>query len=243
MVLRLRIAPALWAKVNRHQPDFDRTVERFMRDGASWMFNSPELEVSNGFTRGRIRHTIVTEGYEFLLERPADKNADCNYDVIHVRPRESSKPSELVQSARIIDQITVYKPDNAPRVPEGVDPLILHLTRPDQHGVRQEFAFIIKIKNYKPLAPHLKAPINLAWKRIKEGRTVQRVFWEDDVIFLITQNPTAKHASTLEDETNLRDALESVDAGRIITDPYELKKIREMAAKFGEMVSGLGTTP
>jgi hypothetical protein len=198
------------------------------------MINSPELEVSNGFARGRIRHIIVTEGYEFLLESPADKNADWNYDILHLRPREASKPNELVQSARIIDSIIIYKPDNAPRAPEGVDPLILHLTRPDQHGVREEFAFIIKTPHYKELAPHLKAPINLAWNKIKEGRRVQRVFWEDDVIFLVTRNPTSNHVSNLEDETNLQDALESADAGRIITDPYELKKIREMAAKFGD---------
>lgn len=198
------------------------------------MINSPELEVSNGLGRGRIRHIIVTEGYEFLLERPADKNADWNYDILHLRPREASKPSELVQSARIIDPIIIYKPDNAPRAPEGVDPLILHLTRLDQQGVREEFAFIIKTPHYKELAPHLKAPINLAWKKIKEGRRVQRVFWEDDVIFLVTRNPTSNHVSNLEDETNLQDALESVGAGRIITDPYELKRIREMAAKFGD---------
>lgn len=238
MVLMLRMAPALWARVSPRQPDFDRTVERFMRDGASWMINSPELEVSGGLTRGRIRHTIFTQGYEFLLEKPAEKNADWNYDIIHLRPREPSKPSELVQSARIIDQITVYKPDQAPRAPAGVDPIVMNMARPDCNGVRQEFAFIVKTPHYKQLAPHLKAPINLAWKQIKEGRRVQRVFWEDDVIFLLTRS--ADHASTLEDEVNLQDVLESVDAGRIITDPYELKKIREMVSKFGD---ALGATP
>ena len=241
MVLTLRMAPALWARVSPRQPDFDRTVERFMREGSSWMINSPELEVSNGLARGRIRHIIVTEGYEFLLERPADKNADWNYDILHLRPREASKPSELVQSARIIDQIAVYKPDNAPRAPEGVDPMILNLTKPDPTGVRQEFAFIIKIRNYKPLAPYLKAPINLAWKKIKEGRQVKRVFWEDDVIFLVTRNPTSNRVSNTEDEINLQDALESVDAGTLITDPYELKRIREMAAKFGDTPNDTAT--
>jgi hypothetical protein len=196
------------------------------------MINSPELEVSNGLTRGRIRHTILTEGYEFLLEKPADKNADWSYDIMLLRPRGASKPSELVRFARIIDQITVYKPDSAPRAPEGADPMVLNLTKPDSTGVRQEFAFVIKTRNYKPLAAYLKAPINLAWKKIKEGRTVQRVFWEEDVIFLLTRN--TDHASTLEDEANLQDVLESVGAGRVITDPYELKKIREMAAKFGD---------
>lgn len=232
MALTLRIAPELWAKISPNQPGFDRTVEQFMRGGGSWMINSPELKVADGKAHGRIRHMILTEGYEFLLEKPLDKNADWDYDIIHLKPKTDKTGADM-QASQINDQIDVYKPENAPRARTGVDPMLLHLTAP-RDGIRQEFAFIIKTKNYKPLAPHLKAPINLAWRKIKEGRTVQRVFWEDDVIFLLTRKPLPAHASTTVDEQNLQDALESVDAGTIITDPYEIKKIREMATKFGD---------
>jgi hypothetical protein len=232
VVLVLRIAPQLWAKVSVRQPDFDRTVQRFMDGGVCWMFDQPHLEVDrkSGTASGRVRHVIETSNYEFLLEKPTVPGAEWDYDIVHLQPATSKEGA----GAELRDEILVYKPENAPAKRDNVDPIVRQLTEPDRSGVRQEFAIVVKTARFKPLASYLKAPINLAWHRVRRGRTYQRVFWGDDVIFLLTVNRSEPNPSTVQDEQNLQDALESVDAGRIITDPYELKRIREMAAKFGD---------
>lgn len=230
MVLTLRIAPALWAKVSRRQPDFDLKVETFMEVGVSWMVSRPDLKVENGLAQGSIRHTILTEGYEFQLEKPSVPGAEWDYDITQLQPA-TSKGGD---SARLEEEIVVYKPENAPAHRDHVDPYVRRLSEPDRNGIRQEFAIVLKTARFKSLASYLKAPINSAWHRVKMGRTYRRVFWGEDVIFLLSTDPAATRMSTLEDEENLNRELESVDAGRIITDPYELKKIREMAAKFGD---------
>ena len=232
MVLVLRIAPELWAKVSLRQPDFDQTVQKFMDGGVCWMFDQPSLEVDrkSGTALGKIRHVIETSDYEFLLEKPCVPGAEWNYDIIRLQPATLKEG----KGAKLEDEIVVYKPETAPTQREYVDPFIRRLVEPDRNGIRQEFAIVIKTARFKPLAGYLKAQINLAWQRVRMGRTCQRVFWGDDVIFLLTAMPTATRISTLEDEENLNRELESVDAGRVITDPYELKKIREMAAKYGD---------
>jgi hypothetical protein len=196
------------------------------------MFDQPSLEVDrkSGTVSGKIRHVIEANGYEFLLEKPCVPGGEWNYDVIHLQPVTLKEG----RGAKLQDGIVVYKPDEAPARQDRVDPFVRRLVEPDRNGVRQEFAIVVKIARFKPLASYLKAPINLAWQRVKRGRTYQRIFWGGDVIFLLTIDRNAPNPSTLQDEQNLQDALESVDAGRIITDPYELKKVREMAAKFGD---------
>jgi hypothetical protein len=230
MVLTLRIAPALWAKVSVRQPEFDQTVQKFMDEGVCWMCDQPSLQRKSGTASGKIRHVIEANGYEFLLEKPCVPGAEWNYDVIHLQPVTLKEG----RGAKLQDEIVVYKPDEAPARQDRVDPFVRRLVEPDRNGVRQEFAIVVKAARFKPLASYLKAPINLAWQRVRMGRTYQRIFWGDDVLFLLTAMPAATRVSTVEDEENLNRELESVDAGRVITDSYELKKIREMAAKFGD---------
>jgi hypothetical protein len=232
MVLVLRIAPSMWAKVSVRQPGFDRTVQKFMDAGVCWMFDQPRLAVDrkSGTASGRVRHVIEANGYEFLLEKPCVPGAEWDYDIVHLQPATGKEGN----GAKLEDEIVVYKPENAPAKRDHVDPIVRRLAEPDRNGIRQEFAIVVKTARFKPLAGYLKAPINLAWQRVRRGRTYQRVFWGDDVIFLLTIDRNAPNPSTVQDEQNLQDALESVDAGGLITDPYELKRIREMAAKFGD---------
>jgi hypothetical protein len=240
MVLRLRVSPELWAKVSPRQPDFDQTVQKFMNGGVCWILTQPSLQVDqkSGTASDKIRHVIETSNYEFQLEKPRISGAEWDYDIIHLQ----SATLKEGKGAQLQDEIVVYKPENAPARRDHVDPLVRRLVEPDRNGVRQEFAIVIKTARYKPLASHLKAPINLAWQRVKMGRTYQRIFWGDDVIFLLTITPTATRISTLGDEEKLNHELESVDAGRVITDPYELKRIREMAANYGDTPEGAPNT-
>ncbi len=239
MVLVLRIAPAMWAKVSVRQPSFDRTVQKFMEGGVCWMFDQPSLEVDrkSATASGSVRHVIEANGYEFLLEKPCVPGAEWDYDIVHLQPATLKQGNR----AKFEDEIVVYKLENAPAKRDHVDPIVRRLAEPDRNGIRQEFAILVKTARFKPLASYLKAPINLAWQRVRRGRTYRRTFWGDDVIFLLTRNPNAPNPSTVQDEENLQDALESVDAGRIITDPYELKRIREMAAKFGDTPNDTAT--
>lgn len=209
MGLELRFSEALWEKVSRRQPDFDRAVTRFLETVECWMFEEPELVVDGkvGTAAGTIKRVIVAGGFEFRLHRP-----ECgwwNWDIVDLMPAVERD----VAGVRIEDQIVIYKP---------------------QDVYRGEVAFVIKRRNYRSMALHLKAPISLAWNKIRQGRDVRRVFWNDDVIFLLTPK---RHdiLSMAEDGVNeLKEALESVDAGCVITDQYELTRIRKMMRKFGE---------
>jgi hypothetical protein len=208
MVLRLRISEALWARLSRLQKDFDQVVQQFLDGSTCWMFEKPELRIdkSAGVATGSISHVIVAEDFEFRLEKP-NGIMGVDYDLVGLRPKTGGFGS----GTEVKERILVCKPD-------GV--------------FSGDVAVVIKTGNYKHLAAYLKAAINLAWRRLHKGREVRRVFLDGDVLFYLTPNQDASMANdTYED---LNEALVSVDAGRVIRDPYELWRIREMAVKFGE---------
>lgn len=68
--------------------------------------------------------------------------------------------------------------------------------------------------------------------KIRKGRSVQRISWKDDVILYLTG--TSNEAGGIEAVEDMNDFLESIGVGRVISDPYELRRIGEMAVKFGE---------
>jgi hypothetical protein len=208
MVLRLRISEALWARVSRLQKDFDQVVQQFLDGSVCWMLDEPELRIdkSAGVATGRISHVIVAEDFEFRLEK-ATGILGVDYDLVGLRPRSEEAGSGIEVEERIL----VCKPDGVFSV---------------------DVAVIIKTGNYKRLAAHLKATINLSWRRLLKDREVRRLFLDGDVLFYLTPNQDASIADdTFED---LNDALVSVDAGRVIRDPYELKLIRELAERYGD---------
>jgi hypothetical protein len=94
----------------------------------------------------------------------------------------------------------------------------------------------VKTRKYRQLADHLKAPINLAWVRLKRGRTIKVVRYSETVLLLLTLDPAAREVGSILDEKDLDEALIEVDAGRVITDPYELQLAVRLADKFGEPV-------
>jgi hypothetical protein len=208
MVLRLRISEALWARLSKLQKDFDQVVQQFLDGSTCWMFDEPELRIdkSAGVATGRISHVIVAEDCEFRLEKP-NGIMGVDYDLVGLRPRSEG----IGSGTEVKERILVCKPD-------GV--------------FSGDVAVVIKTGNFKRLAAHLKATINLAWRRLLKDREVRRLFLDGDVLFYLTPNDDASMVEeTFED---LNDALVSVDAGRVIRDPYELRRIREMAVKFGE---------
>jgi hypothetical protein len=198
----------MWARVSTRQPSFDQTLETFLSGVECYMIEEPELVVERdkgtGVAAGTVRHVIAAESFELRLRKP---DGWWEWDLVELLPAKHRDG----QRVRVEDEFVVYKPD-------GV--------------FRDEVAFVID-RSYRKLAGYLKAPIGLAWRRIVRGREVRRVFWEDDVIFLLT--PTSGGVPVFEGaEDDMNEALESVGAGRVITDPYELRKIREMAVRFGE---------
>jgi hypothetical protein len=209
LVLRLRFAPELWKRVSRRLPELDRAVESFLASVECLMVEEPELVVDEkaAAASGRVRRAIFAGGFEFRLRRPDAGWWD--WDIVGLLPAAKRD----AQGVRVEDQIVVLKPDRA---------------------FPGEVAFVINKRIYRKIAPHMRAPIGLAWHRIRQGRDARRVFWNHDVIFLLTPNLDSSFHGGEDGVANLKEALESTGAGCVITDPYELQRIREMVAKFGE---------
>ena len=103
--------------------------------------------------------------------------------------------------------------------------------------VHRTVAVAVQPKTYRQLAEHLKAPINLAWVRLKRGRTIKAVRWGETVLFLLTLDPDASQVGSILDEHELGEALaDGHNAGAVISDPYELSLVIRLADKFGEPV-------
>jgi hypothetical protein len=205
-VLWLRVSPTLWTKVSRRQPSFDRTLEAFLRGVECYMIEEPELVVDKEarVAAGSVRHVIAAEGFELRLRQP---DGWWDWDIVELLPRVERD----VSGRWIDDQITVS-------APEAV-----------YYG---EVAVLIKTRRYRQLPDYDQVPVNLAWNRLRKGRSVQRIFWKDDVIFYLTCK--REETSSVEAVGDINDALQKVSVGQAITDPYELRRIREMAVKFGE---------
>ena len=102
--------------------------------------------------------------------------------------------------------------------------------------VHYNVAVAVKTRKYRQLADHLKAPINLAWVRLRRGRMIRVVGYSETALFLLTLDPAAKEVGSILDERDLDDELSATDAGRVITDPYELGLAVRLIDKFGEPV-------
>jgi hypothetical protein len=102
--------------------------------------------------------------------------------------------------------------------------------------VHRDVAVAVKSRKYRQLADYLKAPINLAWARLKRGRMIRVVRYGETVLFLLTLDPAAREVGSILDEQDLDEALSATDAGRVITDPYELRLVVRLIDKFGEPV-------
>lgn len=99
--------------------------------------------------------------------------------------------------------------------------------------VRRNVAVALKFGKYNQLADHLKAPISLAWERLKRGRTLQAVCFGETTLYLMTIDPNAREVGSILDEKDLDEALLEMDAGRVVTDPYELQLATKLIEKFG----------
>lgn len=102
--------------------------------------------------------------------------------------------------------------------------------------VHRNVAVAVKSKHYRQLPDYLKAPINLAWVRLKRGRMIRVVRYCETVLFVLTLNPVAAEVGSILDEKDLDEALTVTDSGRVITDPYELRLAVRLVDKFGESV-------
>jgi hypothetical protein len=211
LVVRIRMAPNLWAHVSRNQPDFDRKVERFLRASECRLFEEPvrQIDRKTGTATETVRHVIVAGGFEFRLERPVG-NVCWDYDLVELFPRTEREGSGM----EISDRIVVSSPDCV---------------------IPDEVVFIINNRSYRKMSAAQLAPVNMAWQRIRKGRTMERVSMGEDTIFLLALNPDAPLLSTEKDAQNLDDELRELGVGRVFSDQYELKRAHQLAARYGDM--------
>lgn len=224
LVMRVRLSPEFWEAASEAVPTFNEILQKHLNSDVCWLFQQEDPWYDNADHEWKFQgvyQMLATSKYKLYLQQPPMSNAPWDYDVVFFLPVKNRDLTKAVTGRKLDEEIVVLIPEK-----------VLPPPKPDPAAA--ELAFVIRTSKYKALASYLKAPINLAWRKIKQGRQVKRVFWENDVIFYLTIDPKAAKVSTVEDAVNLNDALVDADAGRVITDEYELAKIREMADKFGD---------
>jgi hypothetical protein len=102
--------------------------------------------------------------------------------------------------------------------------------------VHRQVIVVIKRKDYKALPDHLKMAISLSWDRLSMGRTVQMLSYRNQVIFLMTIDPTARQVGSIIHENALNEALaDAGDVGRVSVDRYELKLAHKLMSQYGRL--------
>lgn len=103
--------------------------------------------------------------------------------------------------------------------------------------VHRDVVVALRPKEYLQLADHLKATICLAWNRLARGRTIHRISFRGQAVFLLSLDPAAREVGAIVDEEALKEAfLDAGVLGRVTTDDYELELARELSEKFGTRV-------
>ena len=223
-MLRLRIVSRVWARAIEADPEFDRTVEDYVNGGVAWILKPPPL------VGEKVRHVIETGDYRFWLAEPKPPTNLWDYDIIYVQRLRPEEHTPRTRGAEIDTHIVVLPPTLDQKVGQA-DRLNDVLNQPSNRII-----FLLRIHTYRQLPDHEREPVNMAWRNARYGRTAKRVFWKEDAIFLLT--PTSSANTGPEVAANLAEILESTGAGRLINDPYEVKRALELVDKFGEDVTG-----
>jgi len=236
--VRLRIAPSVWSSVVESDQEFDQTLQDYLNENVSWIFNSP-------LAQGEARRFIECGNFRLWLAKPQSPASGC--DVIHMQELTPDQHTDPSKGARIDTPIQILPPSGVERshqtlapAPAPVKPRPATTASVDLEQslttTGGRIIFLLKIPTYRSLPEHEREPVDMAWRQAKHGRSARRVFWKDDVIFILTPDDTAPtHPNAV---THLQEALEAADAGRVISDPYEVKRALELAEKFGTTVNG-----
>jgi hypothetical protein len=156
---------------------------------------------------------MVSDGRMKLVLQPSLRDiSGCDFEIVGVEHATKQDRYEGYGAKLIEDRVTVLSPyEDEPH----------------------EIAVVMRMTEYKRLAAYLKTPVNLAWARIRRGRTVTRVFHERASIFVL--EPIGREQTyTSDDLEAMENALADADVGSVVTDPYELRLIKELCIRYGE---------
>jgi hypothetical protein len=217
LTLRLRIVPRVWVRAIEADAHFDCTVETYMNAGACWIFNPPPL------VGPKVAHLIETGNFRFWLAKPTEPGADWHYDIIHVQRLRPEDHTERSVGAQIDTDIAVTPPSAGKAV---------RLDEETQQHPTDQIIFYLRVADYRKLPEHERVPITLAYCSARQGRDARRLWWMEDRIFVLTADGSAPTVSRAAE--NLGEMLEAAGVGRLLTDPYEVKRVLELADKFGE---------
>jgi hypothetical protein len=228
--VRLRISPELWAKED--DPTLHMYLQRSMT-GTCSMIIQPKRSYdqrSGVWREGPAQLIVRGDGYKLLLEVPNVQDRKWDFDIVDFGRVDKRDRSDLLQGRELAEEVIILSPEQlAFETENGFE----------MGSVPVEVGFAINAPEFNRLAWHLKSPINWAWHKLKRGRLVRRVFDHDGwVLFFLWLDPNhldrLRETSTGEDVLVMQDALAEAGVGRIVTDNYELQRLREMTEKFGE---------
>jgi hypothetical protein len=204
--MRLRLSPEL-EKNLKDPAGVAETLEGLLNDGSVRIFNQRQhRRTGTGWveTEPKTVLTVDNGAYKLVLA-PARPRDDAEYRIVWFRPVTRRDRVDSVHGRLLPGPFIVVKPTKSQLA---------------------EFAVEIHPKKYWELAGYLKAPLNMAWGKLKAERRVRKTTWEGVVLMHFTgPSPSLQENKLLE---QLDASLTDTGVGRVINDPYEVRKIREL---------------
>jgi hypothetical protein len=164
-----------------------------------------------------------------VLQVPNLQERGWDFDITDYHHLNKWDRSDLLMGRELAEEVLVLSPEQV---------AFENDTGLEMECVPLEIGVVISTAEYHRLAGHLKIVISLAWRKLKQGRLVKRVFDREWALFLLTLEPgdpeKLRGASRGIDVAKMEDALAETGVGRVVTDNYEIKRLRDMTENFGE---------
>jgi len=197
LLLRLRISPEI--------PFLTAPQER-------WIIQEFEDVIAGGaqLVKLRIRGEqivkLVGTNKIAYLRKPAEQNPDWHYDLILIR--------DIEEDERRLSGEHV--------APESV----LFPSRHKPSGGRKSVA-VVNCCRFEALPSYVQSLINVAWKALKEGRTVRSIWIGNGVkIFLLTAHQDTPQLAHTEEQVS--ETLQISEIGYVSSDQYEILQAQKL---------------
>jgi len=141
------------------------------------------------------------------LRKPVEQHADWTYDLGPIRRIEED---EKHLGGEPLDPETVVL-SSQHRPPPG----------------KREVVAVVNCRRFQQFAPHVQWLVNLAWRGLKQGRTLRSISLDNGYnLFLLSSSEDSTDLAKM--EKCVSDVLQQTELGYVTGDQYEVDRLKSM---------------